>query len=107
MGNFFPSYWRVTQRAFIAKIVIISNKITLFCFHTCFMLHNGFPASQYCTGVTEMDGIPHSVKILEQPMEFGYRFRYVVEGKAHGGLQGNSTKAGGKRGSKVFPEIQV
>ena len=41
-------------------------------------------------------------------MEFGYRFRYEVEGKAHGGLQGRSSKnAGSKRGAKVYPEIQV
>jgi len=52
---------------------------------------------------------PHHIEILEQPMEFGYRFRYEVEGKAHGGLQGQSSKTatGSRRGAKIYPAIKV
>ena len=69
----------------------------------------------YVLGVTLPSGMqadnskgPHRIEILEEPMEFGYRFRYEVEGKAHGGLQGQSSKTNGaKRANKVYPEIQV
>ncbi|XP_067945820.1 nuclear factor NF-kappa-B p100 subunit-like [Watersipora subatra] len=57
---------------------------------------------------TDYTAPPHHIEILEEPMEFGYRFRYEVEGKAHGGLQGQTSKNNGtKRANKIYPEIQV
>ena len=57
---------------------------------------------------TSIDG-PHKIKILEEPQPFGYRFRYQVEGSAHGGLQGVNTKptSGNTKSKKTFPNIQV
>lgn len=59
---------------------------------------------------TSIDG-PHKIKILEEPQSFGYRFRYQVEGSAHGGLQGantrNSNSNSNSKAKKTYPDIKV
>lgn len=64
------------------------------------------PGGPHCNALADVAETPHRIEILEEPMEFGYRFRYEVEGKAHGGLQAQSSKLK-KRGTKTYPTIQV
>ena len=57
--------------------------------------------------VVEQSHAGFEIQILEEPMEFGYRFRYEVEGKAHGGIQAASSSQSNRRTRKLYPTIQV
>ncbi|XP_071485203.1 nuclear factor NF-kappa-B p105 subunit-like [Diadema antillarum] len=43
------------------------------------------------------------LKILEQPRQRGFRFRYGCEGPSHGGLPGSNSQ----RGKKSFPSVEI
>nr|XP_054773081.1 nuclear factor NF-kappa-B p105 subunit-like [Lytechinus pictus] len=53
-------------------------------------------------GLQEEESRPH-LKILEQPRQRGFRFRYGCEGPSHGGLPGHNSQ----RGKRSFPSVEI
>ncbi|XP_071954464.1 nuclear factor NF-kappa-B p105 subunit-like [Antedon mediterranea] len=50
-----------------------------------------------------MDMNAPQLRIIEQPKQYGFRFRYECEGKSHGGIPGISSE----RGKKTYPSTEI
>ncbi|XP_033100082.1 nuclear factor NF-kappa-B p105 subunit-like isoform X2 [Anneissia japonica] len=62
-----------------------------------------FDNSNLGIAVHAMDmNAPH-LRIIEQPKQYGFRFRYECEGKSHGGIPGMSNE----RGKKTYPSCEI
>ena len=94
----------VSQTTWFTVKFDVAKRIVLTWVH-CGYKYKEFQRTYCCLFFQDLEEPGAYIKIITQPQDFGYRFRYEIEGKAHGGIQGQDT--GKTRNEKKYPTIQV